>query len=103
GLKLAVRGEFLGRLDRLDRDMRSAALLTVPKGTPVNLYANLGPGKLPHAVLAHVRHRDDRRALAQALLEMSTCPDFVEDSGHTFGENLSDDEKADLIEFLKTF
>jgi mono/diheme cytochrome c family protein len=102
-LKLSVRGEFLGRLDRLDRQLRQASLLTVPKGTPVNLYANLGPGKLPYALLAHVRHRDDRQALARALLQMSTCPDFVEDGGHTYGADLSDKEKADLIEFLKTF
>jgi hypothetical protein len=102
-LKLAVRGEFLGRLDRLDQQIRDASMLTVPQGTPINLYANLGPGKLAYALLAHVRYRDDPRALAEALLEMSTCPDFVEDSGHTFGENLSDQEKADLIEFMKTF
>jgi hypothetical protein len=102
-LKLSVRGEFLGRLDRLDRQMREAAMLKVPAGTPVNLYANLGPGKFAPALLAHVRFRDDPRALAQTLLEMNTCPDFVEDSGHTFGADLSDKEKADLIEFLKTF
>jgi hypothetical protein len=102
-LKLSVRGEFLGRLDRFDRQVRAAAMLKVPAGTPVNLYANLGPGQLAPALLAHVRFRDDPRALAQALLEMSTCPDFVEDEGHTFGADLTDQEKADLIEFLKTF
>jgi mono/diheme cytochrome c family protein len=101
-LKLSLRREFLGRLDRLDKQLREASLLRVRAGTPVNLYANLGPGKLPHALLAHVRHRDDPRALAKALLEMSTCPDLVEDRGHTYGEGLTDQEKADLIEFLKT-
>jgi mono/diheme cytochrome c family protein len=101
-LKLSVRGEFLGRLDRLDRHLREATLLKVPAGTPVNLFANLGPGKLPHALLAHVRHRDDPRALAQALLQMSTCPDFVEDHGHTYGAELPPADKAALIEFLKT-
>lgn len=103
GLKLSVRSQILGRLDQLDQQVRSAALLTVPKGTPVNLYANLGPGKLAAALLDHVRYRDDRRALSQALLEMSACPDFVEDKGHTYGVNLSDKQKADLIDFLKTF
>jgi hypothetical protein len=101
-LKLSLRGEFLGRLDRLDRELRAAALLRVPKGTPVNLYANLHVGKLPHAILAHVHLRDDPRALAQALLEMSACPDLVEDKGHTYGERLTDEQKRDLIEFLKT-
>jgi hypothetical protein len=102
-LKLSLRREFLGRLDRLDRQLREASLLRVRAGVPVNLYANLGPGKLPHAILAHVRHRDDPRALAQALLEMSACPDLVEDRGHTYGADLADDEKEALIEFLKTF
>src|SRR5262249_7748066 len=102
-LKLSLRREFLGRLDQLDRQLREASLLKVPKGWPINLYTNLGPGKLPYALLAHVRYRDDPPALVQALLEMSTCPDLVEDRGHTYGESLSDQEKADLIEFVKTF
>src|SRR5262249_10808325 len=101
-LKLSLRREFLGRLDRLDREMRAAALLRVPKGTPVNLYANLHVGKLPHAILAHVHLRDDPRALAQALLEMSACPDLVEDKGHTYGWDLPEKDKKALIEFLKT-
>jgi hypothetical protein len=33
---------------------------------------------------------------------MSDCPDLVEDSGHTYGMGLTDDEKKALIEFLKT-
>jgi len=40
--------------------------------------------------------------LAPMLLEVSTCPDFVTDRGHTFGSTLSDSDKLALIEFLKT-
>jgi hypothetical protein len=69
----------------------------------VNLYANVNAAGLAHAVLAHLRHRDDPRALAEALLRMSDCPDLVEDSGHLYGEELSDRDKEALIEFLKTF
>lgn len=101
-LKAVLRREFLARLDRLDRQLREAALLKVPAGTPVNLYANLNNGAVIHAALAHVRYRDDPRALAETLLQLSDCPDFVEDSGHLYGTKLSDQEKKDLIAFLKT-
>jgi len=37
------------------------------------------------------------------LLSVSKCPDFIINKGHYFGTNLSDEEKDDLIEFLKTF
>jgi hypothetical protein len=43
-----------------------------------------------------------RTELAPALLAVSKCPDLVEDRGHTFGANLPDDDKRDLIEYLKT-
>jgi hypothetical protein len=37
------------------------------------------------------------------LLKFDKCPDFVVNRGHYFGTDLSDDEKKDLIEFIKTF
>ncbi len=37
-----------------------------------------------------------------ALMAVSKCPDFVLDRGHYFGEALTDQEKRDLIAFLKT-
>jgi hypothetical protein len=97
-----ARRQVLTRLDRLDQQLREAAILKVPAGTPVNLYANLNSSALVYAALAHVRHRDDPRALAQALLQLSDCPDLVEDSGHLYGADLSDEQKNDLIAFLKT-
>jgi hypothetical protein len=102
-LKLSLRRAFLDQLDRFEQDLRNAAMLKVPAGVPVNLFANLAPGKLPHAILAHARYRDDLPALAKALLDMSACPDLVEDSGHTYGQNLPPEDKQALIEFLKTF
>jgi mono/diheme cytochrome c family protein len=101
-LRLPLRREFLDRLDRLDERLRQAALLKIPAGTPVNLYANLGPGAVAHVTVAHVRYRGDPRGLAEALLQLSDCPDLVEDSGHEYGWHLGDAEKKDLIEFLKT-
>jgi hypothetical protein len=45
----------------------------------------------------------------RGLLEMSKCPDYVINKGHYFGTNLiaeepglGDDDKRDLIGFLKT-
>ena len=108
----------------------------IPAGTPVNLLANLDlrPDKM--GLLDRVRHdaklaalvaraivnlkqlpedasdeqvRETFSDLAQPMLELSKCPDFVVNRGHYFGTDrfaeepgLSDREKLDLIEYLKT-
>ena len=49
------------------------------------------------------------KPLAAQLMELSKCPDYVVNRGHYFGTGydqetaLSDEDKKDLIEFLKTF
>jgi hypothetical protein len=80
----------------------SLDVLTVPKGTPVNLYANLSASSLPYALLINLTYANDKAKLAKALLEISECPDLVEDKGHLFGCDAADDDKRALIEFLKT-
>ena len=94
----------------------------IPAGTPVNLLANINPDmsfselaalclKIKRALLEiKVRGLDSaqakevmKRDVAPELLKVSTCPDLVEDRGHTFGEKLPDADKLALIEFLKTF
>ncbi len=96
----------------------------IPAGTPVALLANLAlndPERhaeiirlLPDVgrVLAEiaVRDLDERQAaerlreeVAPRLLELSSCPDFVMNRGHTFGSDLTDADKRALIELLKTF
>lgn len=94
----------------------------IPKGTPVNLLGSINSEaerKDLFSVILKTRsalrrieeeHLDDNAAaevlkseVAPALLKVSNCPDFVEDRGHYFGMNLSDDDKKALIEFLKTF
>ena len=93
----------------------------IPKGTPINLLANIDPQADPAAlaelarkirqVLREIRDQklDDeatrllmRRELAPMLFQLSKCPDLVEDRGHLFGATLPDEEKLALIEFLKT-
>jgi hypothetical protein len=93
----------------------------IPKGTPVNLIANINPAA-PASVLVDalsaagrgiLRVRRDglqgKAALdafdeeaGMALLRANKCPDFVLDRGHWFGEALSPAEKTDLKAFLKT-
>lgn len=96
----------------------------IPKGTPVNLIANidleptLDPIKLLdfgdalvklNAALREIDEQklDDEAAaarlkeLAPALLKLSKCPDFVTDHGHLFGTRLPDADKRALIAFLK--
>jgi hypothetical protein len=98
-----LKAAFTAKMQQLDTELQRAAQLRIPAYLPVNLYANLGPMALAQAAVASARYRDDPRALAEALLRMSDCPDLVEDSGHTYGSDLTDGEKLALIEFLKTF
>jgi hypothetical protein len=126
--------DFLPKLVDADGDLRIGP---IPKGIPVNLLANLQP--LPETSdplqrIAHVEklvrllirlkldllrvpaNATDAQLtrvfanLAQPLLELNKCPDFVVNRGHYFGTSmaedgpgLSDGDKRALIEFIKTF
>ena len=107
------------------------AIGPIPKGTPVNLLANLNllseSGDLDAkavdllvkakvALKSLPKGASDEEAskvfapLVAPLLELSKCPDFVVNRGHYFGTayfdqepGLSDPDKRALIEFLKTF
>jgi len=109
----------------------------IPQGVPVNLLANIQilaesndpteqathaakvlalanalrselGGAPPGATDAELRQKFAN--LAQPMLELSKCPDFVVNRGHYFGTDRfaeepppSDDDKRALIAFLKTF
>jgi hypothetical protein len=109
----------------------------IPAGTPVDLLANfdlLGEPtnddekrqreekvlslllKLTHDLDALPKNATDDEArkvfanLAQPMLELNKCPDFIVNRGHYFGTSyfaeepgLDDQDKRALIEFLKTF
>ena len=91
----------------------------IPKGTPVNLLANLEPNfgdlaalevTLSNALLAiHAKNLSPEEARAELLktvpqlLSANKCPDFIEDEGHYFGTDLPDEDKRALIEYMKTF
>jgi hypothetical protein len=79
-----------------------ASKFTIPKGTPLNLMLNLPIGKVPYALKAYLKFGNDPQQLAKALLDLSDCPDLVENHGHTYGSELSDADKRALIEYLKT-
>jgi hypothetical protein len=95
-----------------------------PKGTPVNLLANLDleisfrPERLDQwialikdarSVLRDIRDQgltgeaatERLKGLVPELLALSKCRDFVTDRGHLFGTNLPDADKRALIAFLK--
>ncbi len=101
----------------------------IPKGTPINLIANLDLDPANKAKLlpllikikkalkaipegasdADAIKVFDERELVDAMLEVNKCPDFVVNRGHYFGSDyfkeepgLSDEDKLALIEFLKT-
>ena len=96
-------------------------LLRVPKGTPINLLANLHPKDVKSILQAYINGVLDghpkaefsrlqviNRAKGQAamlkrLLEVNTCPDFIEDKGHYYGHDMSDEDKRALIEYIKYF
>ena len=92
----------------------------IPKGTPINLLANLEPdlGDLV-AIEGEARRgasRDSRREIFRSakrpreltkavpeLIAANKCPDFIEDRGHYYRHaDLPDEDKRALIEFLKT-
>jgi len=93
----------------------------IPKGTPINLLANINPETDPKDLLAlclklkkafaeiTLGHLDETAAaevlkteVAPALFKVSKCPDLIEDRGHYFGTALPDSDKLALIEYLKT-
>jgi hypothetical protein len=94
----------------------------IPKGTPINLLANLDLElSLDHvddwikllfdtrAALRDIKEQaldadattERLKALVPDLLSLSKCRDFITDRGHLFGTNLPDDDKRALIAFLK--
>jgi hypothetical protein len=91
----------------------------IPKGTPINLIANLQPTLAEAPVLIakikatflkirleHLSPEDtaaELRKLVPDLLKVNNAPDFIEDEGHYFGTDLPDSDKQALIEYLKTF
>jgi hypothetical protein len=81
----------------------------VPAGTPVGLLANLNLDSERAMLLLEHLKKEPVASLTDALLEISNCPDLVVNRGHYFGTGmdgaaaLSDAQKRDLIEFLKTF
>ncbi|HEV2842408.1 MAG TPA: hypothetical protein VGW39_13880 [Chthoniobacterales bacterium] len=90
----------------------------IPKGTPINLIANLQPKPLEAVELGLKIKRAflaiktgnlsgeaataELRKLVPDLLAANNAPDFIEDNGHYFGTDLPDSDKQALIEFLKT-
>ena len=96
-------------------------LINVPKGTPVNLIMNLHPKDVKTVLQAYVdgvlqgqprekfaelrtgNHSLGQQRLLEKLVEVNTCPDFIEDRGHTYGRELSDVDKRALIEYMKHF
>lgn len=117
---LSLRKEFLPKpLQRLADKEGWVRIGPVPKGTPINLLGNLEPDAAETAVIAakltkalvaiQARNLSSEQAVAELmkavpdLLAANKCPDFVEDKGHYYGTELSDDDKRALIEFMKTF
>ncbi len=87
---------------------------SVPKGAPINLLANLDPRNTPEIlqqklnstlgaeVLGSLVKLIPDKVLTPVLLKSNQSPDFIEDRGHNFAADLSDEDKLALIEFLKT-
>ena len=51
-----------------------------------------------------IKNRDAaHQRMMEKFLEVNVCPDFIEDRGHTYGRELSDQDKRALIEYMKYF
>jgi hypothetical protein len=62
-----------------------------------------GAPKEKFAELQPQNHDAALQRVQEKMLEVSLCPDFIEDRGHTFGRDLSDQDKRALIEYMKYF
>ena len=106
---------------------RSFAFGPIPKGTPINLLANTNleltgvrkAGHLAKLLIDSVKVMKDIKRdgltgdaatqrwldspVVKELYGLNTCPDFIMDKGHYFGNDLPDADKRALIEYLKTF
>ena len=96
-------------------------LLRIPKGTPIDLIMNVHAKDVkavlqayvdgvlqgqPHSRFAELRtknHDAAMKLMTEKLLEVNQCPDFIEDRGHIYGHQLSDQDKRALIEYIKYF
>jgi len=85
----------------------------IPAGTPVGLLANLNLlSEKAATLLVRMKHElktdADFAKLADPLLELSACPDLIVNRDRYFGTGLDgapplpDQQKKDLIEFLRT-
>jgi len=111
---LHLRREFVPKPLRALADSQGYINIgPIPKGTPVNLIANLEPdfgqlvvlqAKIAKALLKiHTMNLSSKQATAELiksvpeLIAANKCPDFVEDKGHYFGTDLPEDDKRALI------
>ena len=76
--------------------------LEVPAGTPTVLLANVDWNKLNKDALLLKFAGKDFEEMIPDILERNIIPDFIPDRGHTYGAELSDEQKRALIEYMKT-
>ncbi|MBK8097255.1 MAG: hypothetical protein IPK26_09110 [Planctomycetes bacterium] len=93
----------------------------VPKGTPINMLANIDPeadvkdlvalciaikttlaGIKLDGLTGDAAQERLRAQLGPKLWKVNKCPDLIEDRGHEYGKDLSDDDKRALIQVLAT-
>lgn len=106
---------------------KSFAFGPIPKGTPVNLLANINlelggfskTRKTASLLIESVKVMKDIKnqgltgdvatkrwldsSVVKKLYALNSCPDFIEDRGHMFGTDIPDADKRALVEYLKTF
>ena len=80
----------------------------VQAGTPIKLLASFNTSDLPAiakqgSTNAFLNWLLGRKTFNELLLQRNLAPDFIEDRGHEFGAQLSNEEKKALIEYVKTF
>jgi hypothetical protein len=102
------------------KDKNELRIGPIPKGTPINLLANINMESDPKDLVRLIKHLtaslirikkenlNEQQStellskLVPDLIKVSKCPDFILNRGHTYGSELADEDKRALIEFLKT-
>jgi hypothetical protein len=104
--RLGVKSMYVTPIDS-ELPLEGGRKLKVPKGTPVNLFARINAPELQtlrndNFISRLIAAIIGRGGLRNSLLRRNLAPDFIEDRGHTFGAQASDEDKRALIEYLKT-
>jgi ribonuclease J len=97
-------GVFQVEFIKVNHSIAGACALAIH--TPVGVVVHTGDFKVDYTPIdgapIDLAFPFPNHNIGTTLLDVSLSPDVVEDRGHTFGSELSEDDRRALVEYLKT-